>query len=173
MDVNLESALKYLLFFILTSLILLFMNCQSFVPISQTVNSSQCKDDKKKKALATVQVSKDTCDELKNYTCDHRVFKPDVADGEESGIKCFKSDKMGEVCLEVNSKFFSTKGNQDSEPENSAEFAPGGDYNREEFVCVNNAVVADEISLFSAESDVLESSFSMVYESCLEKVGTL
>ncbi len=107
------------------------------------------------------------CEDLKNYSCEKRVFKPNISNSTVSLNECLNLDGHGEVCVPLRQLSFST-GHIDESNEESSLFLEGSAYNSVEVSCANRLVLHNNKVLFSAEAESIGEALSRSIEKCRE-----
>lgn len=129
-------------------------------------NSQQCKAQLKAEAIASKSAPAFNCSEFNNYSCERRVFSPDVESLSHLLKECTSS---GEICVDVEVRQFNTASAKSSEP--ASAFLPGGEYNREEFRC-HHKYTYRGVAVFEGEGDSIEEALASAMKSC-ESAGSV
>lgn len=148
----------------LIPMVLAFQNCGkgfSAADLKKT-SSSQCKAQMKSEALKQKWTNSDfRCDDFASYSCERRVFSPDVQDMSHNLTECLPGDT---ICVDVEVRQFNTSVAR-GPASNSADFAPGGSYNHEEVNC-HHRWLYNGIALFEGSSSTMEESLSAAMSAC-------
>ena len=143
--------------------IFLYQNCSSEVKVTESLSCSPTE----KASLEMVNFKPSThCANIDFYSCEMRVFSPDVSDGELEKQECVHVAGLGHQCIQVKVRNYSTKSMLASEAPEL--FKQGEAYNYSEISCANQFVLHNEKSIFSSEGDSVQKALSMVVESCME-----
>lgn len=147
-----------------------FNNCsggfQTTEPLDLSTSSVQCKDQviaSAKPELFTL----DLCENIANYHCDQRVFRPGVGGQLTHEHVCTNLVDQGEACVPVTFYRYDTQiQQQNAEPEDLIE---GGAYNRDEVVCFNTKMTKHNISLVQAEGASVSEALEKNLASCRQR----
>ncbi len=140
-----------------------FQNCgQEMKSTQNEANSQQCKAQFKAEAIAAKMAPNFNCSDFNNYTCERRVFSPDVEPLSHYLKECVST---GEICVDVEVRQFNTASARSFEPAES--FAPGAEYNREEFRC-HHKYTYRNMAVFEGEGDSMEEALASAMRSCEE-----
>lgn len=146
-------------------LLIPFQNCGGQMKpatYSDTSSSSlQCKAQVKAEAVAAFDPASFECGNFNHYSCERRIFSPDVADMVHQLKECLVG---GENCVDVEVRQFSTAAAKAS-GEDPSQFLPGGDYNREEVRC-HHMFFYQDVAVFEGEGDSLEQALAQAMKAC-------
>lgn len=130
-------------------------------------SSQQCKAQFKAEAVAAKMAPNFACSDFNNYSCERRVFSPDVEPLTHFLKECVS---RGDICIDVEVRQFNTASARGYEPVGA--FAPGGDYNREEFRC-HHKYTYRNLAVFEGEGDSMEQALASAMGSCEQAGETL
>jgi hypothetical protein len=140
-----------------------FQNCGAkYQPnASLSSNSTQCLAKAKAEALAQkIPAGQLGCDDFNNYSCERRIFSPDLATLSHSLMECIPGS---DICVNVEIHQFNTLAAKvGSTPE---QFEPGGDYNHEEIHCYHHLLVRG-VALFDKSGESLAEALANTMKSC-------
>lgn len=162
---------RYLLIIIVPILMVTYTNCGKFESVGEIASNLSSSCVAKIRETAKVAFASSVCADVSSFKCDRRVFKPGVVDGKSTKQECVKlvtGDGAGdEACVEVTTHSFNT----DAAREGAAigAFDLGGEYNREEYQCMNALVLRQNVSVVSADANSLTDALSEAISSCHEK----
>jgi hypothetical protein len=100
------------------------------------------------------------CADFNNYTCERRVFSPDVSDMSHALKECLPGDR---ICVDVEVREFNTSVARATASE--ASFAPGGEYNHQEVNC-SHRMVYRGVALFTGHADSLAEALAQAMSAC-------
>ncbi len=141
-----------------------FQNCSKtgFKAAGDSTLSSQCQAAIKKAApdfkLSPGELK---CSDFNEYTCERRVFSPDVADMVHQLKECLPGDQ---ICVDVTVRQFNTEAGRKSS-EDPADFAPGGQFNNQDVNC-SHRMVYRGVPLFDGRADSLEEALAQAMAAC-------
>lgn len=131
-------------------LVLFFQNCgDGFRSAGSKSLSSLCTSSIKLAAKST-PLDVETCQNIEEYFCERRVFSKDAENGVAEERECLASGD----CLNVTTRYYSTKHVEDTE-----------DYNRSEVFCAHSHRVRD-VAVYSGEAETLEEAIALAVASC-------
>jgi hypothetical protein len=153
------------LIFALLGMMVPFQNCAKFSTKGSSDLSAQCTAKVRAAAPSLHLLAADVgCGDFNSYTCDQRVFSPDLPDLTEQTKACLGS---GSVCVDVVLHQFNTTVAQASAP--ASEFLPGGSYNHEEDNCYQSTT-SQGVALFVGSADNMEEALSKAMAACEKAV---
>jgi|GEM_PF-4692808 len=145
-------------------MLLAFQNCgKSFEPAGlDKTASSQCKAKMKSDALKMKWTNADfRCDDFSSYSCERRIFSPDLDTMTHSLKECLPGDT---ICVDVDVRQFNTSVAR-GPSSNLADFQPGGSYNHEEVRCYHRWLY-NGMAIFEGDRATLEESLSDAMSAC-------
>jgi hypothetical protein len=96
-----------------------------------------------------------------------RRFSPEVADGQGSRSECAELPELGgRACAPVSVLTFNTR--EAARQADPATLEPGGDYNRDEWICRNSALHDSEFSVASGEGERLAEALRHAHDRCVQ-----
>jgi hypothetical protein len=104
------------------------------------------------------------CKTAVSYKCSARIFNTTVSNGVSTETQCSGLDALNKPCLAVESHKYNTSHMLDRAP--ASDFESGGDYNKSEFQCHNEALPLDATSLLG-EGASLDAALSQAFTKCL------
>lgn len=144
---------------------LAFQNCGGGFESAGILNkssSAQCKAKMKSEAQKLKWTNADfRCDDFSAYSCERRVFSPDVETMSHSLKECLPGDT---ICVDVEIRQFNTSVARNPAA-NPADFQPGGSYNHEEVNCYHR-FFHNGLALFTGDKPTLEESLSDAMSAC-------
>jgi hypothetical protein len=162
----LNKRLLFIWWFLGTGLIVSFQNCGSKGFQSQQMSSelsAQCQAAIKKAAPDfSISPSELNCGDFNRYACERRIFSPDLADMTHSLKECLPGDR---ICVDVDVRQFNTSGARRAGSQDESEFAPGGEYNRQEVNCYHRMVYRG-VTLFEGHADSMEEALAQAMAAC-------
>jgi hypothetical protein len=156
----------YLLLIPATLVILFgFSNCGSYEPsLTSLTELSAQTCTAQARAKISADFSSSVCDDISNFECERRVFRPGIVSGQSEKIECFSIGRKSDVCVSVTTNSFDTEGARaSSDPK---EFEEGGEFNREEIQCWNTKVQKQSIALIQAEASSLSEALDLALDEC-------
>lgn len=142
-----------------------FQNCSSDLSSAKSqAASQQCKAQLKSEAIAARGTQSFRCSDLAGYQCERRIFTPTLENMVHNLTECLGG---GEICVDVEVRQINTAAARNYEPEQS--FAPGGDYNREEFRC-HHRYTYKGLAVFEGQGESMEEALALAIRSCEEAV---
>jgi hypothetical protein len=126
-------------------------------------------------AAAPVKPTLAMCNEPLNYNCKKKVFGPDIKDGEYTAYECVEipANEIHDVqkyCMNIKVFSFNTRPAYSNCPTcKPADIEPGGRYNFEETVCVNEGFKVEsgeEKMPLRHEGKAVADTFTQVYQMC-------
>lgn len=119
---------------------LLYLNCSGFKAggVSLENFASSCKGKLQLASKITFQNSQ--CEDTANYSCEKRVFSPNVENQNFSSEYCGESGGRS-FCVNTLTMKFNTETARS--PETESEFAVGGEFNRDDYQCSYNLKVGE------------------------------
>lgn len=168
---GIRSYSLYIALFLAFATAFFFQNCgkgfQSAGPNLDLASSAQCMVKlRDEPALMKLNIEKLRCDDVDSYVCERRVFRPGVGNSQHHDQEC-SLDKT--VCVDVMTYMFDTEVARQNGGD-SAEFSPGGDYNREELKC-NYRFAYRGLSPFEGQGSTLEESLEAAISACRRAKG--
>ncbi len=142
-----------------------FSNCGTYEPslLAITDLSSQTCTAQTRQKIA-VDFSLSICEDISNFECERRIFRPGISSGQSKEVECFSIGRKSDVCVDVAENRFDTEAaRQGSDPQS---FEEGGEYNHEEIQCWNTQIQWQSISLIQAEANTLSEALSSAIERC-------
>jgi hypothetical protein len=158
---------RYLLIVIIPILLVTYTNCGQFKSVGElaTILTSTCVS--KIRATTKVAFASSVCSDISSFKCDRRVFKPGAVDEKTTKQECTRLTSGEEVCVNVTTYSFDTAGAR--EGASPGAFDEGGEYNREEYQCMNGLVLRQNVTVVSEDAVSLSEALSKAISSCHEK----
>ncbi|MCB9026440.1 MAG: hypothetical protein H6625_09005 [Bdellovibrionaceae bacterium] len=151
------------------SMMVLFQNCQSFETAQVKEFSSQCHAKIKNKILAVGGWSDSECSNLNHYNCALKVYKPYVSSASFKDVQCMELDGS-QVCFDVDVDTHDTSSLLNNPKIIDDDFVEGGNFNRQEYRCMQTGIVQGGQPLIIEVADSLESAFSLARKTCRQGV---
>jgi hypothetical protein len=142
-----------------------FSNCGSYEPslVSLKDLSSQTCVAQTKLEIAA-DFSSSLCDDVSNFACERRIFRPGAISTQSTETECFSIGRKSDVCVQVAKNSYDTEAARDgADPK---EFEEGGEFNREEIQCWNTKVQRQSIALIQADANSLSQALNLSIERC-------
>lgn len=143
-------------------LIFCFENCSQFEMSTQAIKNFSSSCMAKARAQTKTFIAPALCDDLANYSCERRIFRPGIAASDTTKLECDAND----VCVRTRTLSFDTSVARSGA--SAEQFADGGDYNREDIECIHDAKTND-ISLIQATGESVFSALALTIEKCRER----
>lgn len=119
-------------------------------------NSAAVKSIGRRLASESIEVDREFCAKSENYACHERVFSPNVSEGVSTENQCARVAALGgDVCLKVSRRAYNTRDAATLPDTDPSAVAPGGEYNRSEFVCHQQVLRDGDQYLAGGEGDTL------------------
>lgn len=157
---------KFAVFFIPATFIIAFgfSNCGKYEVLDSVANLSSQTCTAKMRAKMVVDFPEALCEDISNFECERRVFRPGIEPGQSKEVECFSIGRKSDVCVTVAENRFDTEAAREgSEP---SDFEVGGEYNREETQCWNKRVQKNLISVIQSEAETVTAALSSAIEHC-------
>ncbi|MGE0631138.1 MAG: hypothetical protein AB7O96_01930 [Pseudobdellovibrionaceae bacterium] len=100
------------------------------------------------------------CEKSENYSCERRIFRPDIETSEYDIFQC----PLQNNCLRVTTRLFDTSSAMQTDF-SLEEFEDGGEYNREQVKCQHKTVYRG-LALFEGEANTIEVAYAQALEAC-------
>lgn len=146
-----------------TGVALAFQNCatqKDHLNLSSS-SSAQCRTQLKAKVMAEKRPATELkCGDFNNYSCERRLFSPDVDNLQHSIRECSVG---GTACVDMDVRQFNTSGLREGAPREA--FLPGGDYNHEEVHCYHHYLLKG-LAVFEGSADNLEQALAQAMSTC-------
>lgn len=160
-----RSNRTYISLSLLLLALLPFQNCgQPMRAFYSATSASQCLAKVKSEALKVSQNNFYDCESPDNYSCERRVFSPDVANNSLKRRECDDG-----ICVDVETRHFNTSQAREFEPAES--FLPGAEYNRQEFRC-SHRFNYQGIAVIDSEGESMSAALARVMDSCKQIART-
>jgi hypothetical protein len=112
-------------------------------------------------------VGPEFCAKSENYACYRRIFSPTAAEAQGTEEECTSVSVLGgPVCLKLESRTYNTREASLLPDTLSSAVAPGGEFNRVEYVCHQKLLKDGEQFLASGEGDLLGEALLSAFEKC-------
>lgn len=146
------------------TLMLPFQNCDGGLKSQNGINSqsAQCRAQAKVDGVAAILTGQlqPHCASLTEYSCERRLFSPDVDSLTHEVIECIGDDQ---TCVAMTIRQFNTSAAKKFE--SWEKFLPGGPYNREEVTCRHSSRFKGS-ALFEETAESLEVALAHVIDDC-------
>jgi hypothetical protein len=140
-----------------------FQNCSQFELGAQAIKnfSSACLS--KARAETKAIVPADLCEDVANYSCERRVFKPGVEAGDSTKMECGGVDGH---CVKTRTISYDTAVARDGAT--AEQFMVGGDYNREDIECTHD-IKTNGASLIQATGETVFGALALTMQKCRDR----
>lgn len=157
--------------FITLALTTSLVGCKSFETVNEAaVASTSCVTKLRSLDPASLalesRVDDRLCTEMTSYTCEKRIFGPDVSNRDSLVTECGSAENQS-LCVSVRLLEFNTRAARDAQ--NESEFLPGGEYNRTEIQCTNRASQYKNVSLIQADGESVFSALNSTIQKCHQR----
>ncbi|MCB9026570.1 MAG: hypothetical protein H6625_09660 [Bdellovibrionaceae bacterium] len=143
-----------------------FQNCKSFDTQKNLVQTSQCTEEIREKALEQMEWTSEICNQASAFKCNLAVFSPEVKDTHFFSEECIRMD--GDTwCLKIATISYDTSGLRQNQREPAEAFDLGGSYNRKEYTCVLTELNHKGVPIIQTESDSLQETLLLAQNECL------
>ncbi len=146
-----------------------FQNCGKGFQTKVTDSlSAQCQA-KIKESAPSFKLSAEelNCSDFNQYSCERRIFSPDVSDISHSLKECLPGDQ---ICVDVDVREFNTSSARKLAGVSPESLQPGGEFNREEVHCYHRMVYRG-VSLFEGSGETIEESLAHSMAACEQAQG--
>jgi hypothetical protein len=112
-------------------------------------------------------VGPDFCAKPENYACYRRVFSPTAAEGQGIDEECTQVAALGgAMCMKLESRVYNTREASLLPDTTSSAVAPGGEFNRVEYVCHQKLLKDGDQFLATGEGEVLKDALLSAFGKC-------
>jgi hypothetical protein len=115
---------------------------------------------------AGMRVNSELCANPVHYFCSVRQFAPDALTEKSTRQECLDLPELGgRACLGIAAIGFNTR---DAEGKDPKAFEPGGEYNRNEYLCQHALIKDGDTTLSLGEAGTLAEALRISIEKCYE-----
>ena len=152
-----------------------FANCGKFSALPDSgkrLDSASCSAKAIQQIRQSTKLAVDVnCEDSSQYSCSHRIFRPNINTGHIETEECLQSltEPSPELCLQVKEFRFDTAPASHLENINPLALAEGGEFNHEIYECYNTHVQRNGVLLIVAEGTTLEVAWQGAQKQCSER----